>query len=376
MMTEFEITSWPISRLVKFATTGAINLRPSYQRNDIWTTPGKRRLIGTIHDGFPLPTFFLHETLSNEKYDMVDGQQRTRAILGYLDGSFKDLKGKKYDSTRDAAILKYLIPITIIRTSDSDDGSSIREFYYRVNNYGSRLNRPETLKAQYANEPLQVLVEQVAESEWWEKLGLFTDAAQNRMADFDFIAELLTLLRWGISDKKLQVDKFYNDASFTIDEALPLGAKFNAVIDRISALNDVVPISTTRYKQRNDFYTLFHWVNSNDDIGPEDLLVMYKILVRVDKDISPSNDKCFPLQDYAINCVSQSNSKKAREGRHQFFCALLQNTSPTPMAMDSDQDENPTLADVMRFYQLKNDHLIPVGTYRLLAPDQILPVKA
>lgn len=373
MTIDFEITSWPISRLVELTTSGAINLRPSYQRNDIWTTPAKRRLIGTIHDGFPLPTFFLHETVANEKYDMVDGQQRTRAIMGYLDRSFKDEIGKLYDSSTDAAILNYTIPVTIIRSRDLDDGSSIREFYYRVNNFGSRLNRPETLKAQYANTPLQVLVEQVAQSEWWEELGLFTDTAQNRMADLDFIAELLTLLRWGISDKKLQVDKFYNDTSFTKDEAISLGMKFNAVIDRIIELSNVIPISTTRYKQRNDFYTLFHWVNSNAEIGQEDLLFMYQILVRVGKDISPSNDECFPLQDYAINCVSQSNSKNAREARNEFFRALLQNTSPTPMGMDSAQDDNPTLADVMRFYHQTNDHLKQVGPYRVLDPHQLPP---
>ena len=257
-MIDFEITSWPISRLVELTTSGALNLRPSYQRNDIWTTPAKRRLIETINDGFPLPTFFLHETVLNEKYDMVDGQQRTRAIMGYLDGSFKDDKGKKYDRSTDAVILSYLIPVTIIRFKEEDDGSSIREFYYRVNNFGARLNRPETLKAQYANTPLQLLVEQVVESELWEELGLFTDAAQNRMADLDFIAELLTLLRWGITDKKIHVDRFYDDSTFTVENADSLKAEFNTVIERIMSLNEATPLAGTRYNNATTS-TRFFW---------------------------------------------------------------------------------------------------------------------
>ncbi len=46
------------------------------------------------------------------------------------------------------------------------------------------------------------------------------------------------------------------------------------------------------------------------------------------------------------------------------------------MGMDSDHDENPTLADVMRFYQQTNDRLIQIGAYRSLNPDQLPPVKA
>lgn len=373
---DFEITSWPLSRLVNLTTSGSLNLRPPYQRNDIWTTPAKRRLIETIRDGFPLPAFFIHETVPNKKYDMVDGQQRTRAIMGYLDGSFKDDKGKAYNSITDAAVLDYIIPVIIIRNVADDGGTSIRDFYYRVNNYGTKLNRPEIQKAQYANTPLQVLVEKIAGSEQWEELGLFTDAAQKRMSDLDFIAEMLTLLRHGITDKKIHVDRFYADTTFTDKDAASLGADFIAVMDRIKALNAAFPLSRTRYKQRNDFYTLFHWVHSNPDIGMENLLLMYRILVRVGIDIAPSNDECFPLQDYAFNCVSQSNSKNAREGRHSFFRDLLQNTSETPMGVDSDHDENQTLADVMRYYQQTNDDLIRADAYRVLNPDKLPPANS
>ncbi len=169
----YEITKWPLSRLVELTTSEAINLRPTYQRNDIWTTPAKRRLIQTIHDGLPLPAFFLHETVPNQKYDMVDGQQRTRAIMGYLDRSFKDESGKFYDTRTDAEILNYEIPVIIIRNVPDDGGVSIRDFYYRVNKFGTKLNRPEIQKAQYANTPLQTLVEEIADSEQWEELGLF-----------------------------------------------------------------------------------------------------------------------------------------------------------------------------------------------------------
>ena len=41
--------------------------------------------------------------------------------------------------------------------------------------------------------------------------------------------------------------------------------------------------------------------------------------------ITPSNEECRPFMDYAINCVSQSNSKRARELRLRFFENILCN---------------------------------------------------
>lgn len=43
--------------------------------------------------------------------------------------------------------------------------------------------------------------------------------------------------------------------------------------------------------------------------------------------ISPSNDDYDLFKEYAINCVSQSNSKRARELRLSFFEKILANVS-------------------------------------------------
>ena len=62
------------------------------------------------------------------------------------------------------------------------------------------------------------------------------------------------------------------------------------------------------------------------------LKYQYQILLILDgKDdkgrqfIRPTNEDCPPLQNYATNCVSQSNSKKARESRLNFFNEILKN---------------------------------------------------
>mgnify|MGYP001606676701 FL=1 len=58
----------------------------------------------------------------------------------------------------------------------------------------------------------------------------------------------------------------------------------------------------------------------------------FKVLVFISNNglISPSNDEYDLFKEYAINCVSQSNSKRARELRLSFFEALLANQSKDP----------------------------------------------
>lgn len=372
---DYEILDWPVRQLIDLVGSGSVNLRPSYQRNDIWTHAAKKRLLQTMRLGFPLPAFFLHET-TKDKYDMVDGQQRTRTIMGYLGEVLKDERGKYYSAENDQEINDYRLAVVVIRNLPADGSVSIRDFYYRVNKYGTKLNRPEIHKAQYANTPLQGLIESIAASESWAELKLFTQDAQDRMADLDFIAELLALQKFGITDKKLQVDKFYEDSTFTEVDAEAMKVEFDELLEKVKTLNEQTPLAKTRYKQRNDFYTLFNFIKSTPHLSEKDLLAMYAVLTGIGPSISPSNESCFPLQDYAINCVSQSHTKKARVARQQFFEAVLLNEAR--IAMDGDgrrDDRNRVLADVLSYFNLSNSDLIPLNKYFIIDSSKLPQVQ-
>src|SRR5688500_10479482 len=65
-------------------------LNPKYQRNPIWSIGQKCFLIDSMMSGCPLPQVFLNMRVegsgTNRKtsYEVVDGQQRLRAILEFL----------------------------------------------------------------------------------------------------------------------------------------------------------------------------------------------------------------------------------------------------------------------------------------------------
>lgn len=356
----YEIKEWCLNDLISKYDNNEINLNPPYQRGDIWSLPAKKRLIESIKLKFPLPLFFLYKN-SHGLYDMVDGQQRTRTIVGYARGFFPDLnKITIDDSDQDFYYNEYKIAVCII--TEVEDGE-IEDFYYRVNKFGTKLNRPEILKAQFGNSVLQKLVESISSSPQFTSLQLFSSTTLNRLNDLDFIGELLTLIKYGITDKKITVDRFYQDAAFDEEASVELETSFFSILDDIIRFNDISEITNTRYRQKNDFYTLFSFLAKHKNLQKNTLDYFYKILVFIGPDISPSQEDCFSFQEYANNCVTQSNSKKAREERLLFLEDLLLNKISKPSL--NREPEN-TIEDVMKFYNLTESDLIEVEGYFLI----------
>ena len=67
-----------------------IELDPSWQRGAVWTTSRKSLLIDSILRRYDVPMFYLRATPNSSpyKYEVVDGQQRLRAIWEYIDGDY------------------------------------------------------------------------------------------------------------------------------------------------------------------------------------------------------------------------------------------------------------------------------------------------
>jgi hypothetical protein len=369
---KFSIKSWKISDLLELYEKKKLNLNPPYQRNDIWTLPAKKRLIDSIKLGYPMPTFFIYKS-SDDEFEMVDGQQRTRAIYGYIKGFFPDMKRKKFDRKTDEYLLnEYDLPIILIEQLSSED--SLEDFYYRVNKFGSKLNRPEIIKAQYYDSPFQRLVEKVAYSESFLKLSLFSDSSLSRMQDLDFSAELLTLVKVGNYEKKKAVDDLY-EAELTDNELNKMETKFFRVLTKIERLNQIFPLKESRYRQRNDFYTVFGFINKNYKLDDDVLIYFYKVLILIGDDISPTNEDCWSFQEYATNCVSQSNSKRARSEREEFMTNLLLNTDPKPFDNKDPDKKNYVLIDVLKYYKIKQENLKKINGYYTLPVDELNEIK-
>lgn len=87
------LEQYPISDFVDWQRQKTLVLNPHFQRRDIWTAAAQTYLIDTILRQMPIPKIYLrtkiHSKTRKTIREVVDGQQRLRAILAFVDGSLR-----------------------------------------------------------------------------------------------------------------------------------------------------------------------------------------------------------------------------------------------------------------------------------------------
>lgn len=305
-----------ILQLVEWIKNDKINLHPPYQRNFIWSSKDQKLLIDSILKGYPLPNFFIYKKKDNT-YDMVDGQQRTTTISKYVKGEFATSSQLFYKDIDQNKFMSYVLNVTEIYDIDKLNGESLEDFYSLVNKRGVHLNSAEVNKAQYHNAPFMMLVNELMDLQGLADLDIFSTKTIQRMNDRSLIEELVAyLFKGSITDKRKAVDELL-ESSLEETSIRTVRKEFKAVLDILCLLNEVKPLKETRFKQRNDFYTLFCFIAKHKELPPEVLKEQYRFLSFIDgkEYIRPTNEECEVFKEYAYHCVTQSNSKTARSTR-------------------------------------------------------------
>ena len=349
---KFCLTSYSIREFISLFEEKRLNLNPPYQRNPIWSKKSQQALISSILNNWPLPTIFLQQK-SDSKYEVVDGQQRLRAMIEFHASRLSDLDENlinkaliEENNIRDK-FYNYHVPVAVIEELNEHD--RIEEFYALVNKTGLRLNRLELKKAEYnSTEFLSLLQELTDENSTFSKLGIFTKAARDRMNDLDFVSELLALLKFGVSEKKDKVDELFK-RDVTLDEAKSLRDSFYSVVDILTQLETVAPIKLSRLRQKNDLYTFFGILHElKDKMEYATIELAYNGLRTISHLIRPSQEDCDTLQIYATHCVTQSNSKAARDERKRIIKALF---------FHQDSEPSKEQIDVLNYYKTDSSSL-------------------
>src|SRR4051812_17956089 len=80
----------PISDLRDWTRANRLEVRPDFQRREVWSQAARVMLIDTILREVPMPKMFLWNAVINESTHrrVIDGQQRILAILAFLDDKF------------------------------------------------------------------------------------------------------------------------------------------------------------------------------------------------------------------------------------------------------------------------------------------------
>lgn len=268
-------TTKDIALIQQLFLQGQITLAPEFQRNSVWPRSAKAYLIDTILNDRPIPLLYFRRAVSVQtgkpKYEIIDGQQRTRAILEFLDDRFplsesadKRLKGKKYSDLSDAfkdKLLSYDMFIEeLVGYSDED----IRDMFVRMNRFVVKLS-PQELRHAKAKGKFADFAEQSGKSSFWLTNRVFTRRQIARMRPVEFVAELAILLIEGPQDKKSAVDLYYTQYREEFPHRAFVERAMNTYLRWIRA--EVPNFPTTRFRKPVDLYGLIGALDRMSEAG-------------------------------------------------------------------------------------------------------------
>jgi hypothetical protein len=264
-----------VSAFKKAHDEGRLKLAPSFQRNPVWTTAQKSYLIDSILRGYPIPELYIQESTDaqgNETLTVVDGQQRIRACLEFLEGGFS-LTDKEAPNWPDFSFeelidddKKKLFGYNfVIRQLPDVDETELRAIFRRLNRNVVALNAQELRHATYWG-PFISSMEALSDHEYWTDAGIFTANDIRRMLDIEFISELAIGYLHGVQNKKSSLEKWYA----TYEQNYPARAKVEACFNKVlGELSQVLPeLHKTRWRKKSDFYSLFLVFAAHEDQLP------------------------------------------------------------------------------------------------------------
>lgn len=99
-----EPTTWKVAEIIDEHKNWQLKPNHEYQRGEAWSIHQKQMLIDSLLRGFHLPVFYFHVKQERGKFgintrsEIIDGQQRVKAIVGFRQGDFPLLDPNAKDS--------------------------------------------------------------------------------------------------------------------------------------------------------------------------------------------------------------------------------------------------------------------------------------
>ncbi|HWQ87335.1 DUF262 domain-containing protein [Brevundimonas sp.] len=222
---------------------------PEWQRDEVWDTARKQKLIDSILRGWRLPKFYFMVT-GPQTYEVVDGQQRLATIFEFLSGDLslseetaKEFGGATYgDLSAETSDQVDDFEIDFDEITDASD-DELMEFFQRLQN-GLQLNSSEKLNA--IPSKLKAFCKKSAGHPFFKNRVAFAD---RRYAHFDVMAKVATLEIEGIgTGVRYQDVRQVFEANSNFSDQSQVAKRIKAALDALAA---GVPSGTKVFRSRS-----------------------------------------------------------------------------------------------------------------------------
>lgn len=308
---------------------------PWYQRRSVWTIPQKSYLINTLFEKKPIPSLYIRHSLDLEAErsirEVVDGQQRIRAILEYIDDAFPakhpnhNLKVKYSELSKEEAKDFRLTSLSIGYLLGATDADVI-EIFGRLNSVSKTLNPQEKRNARFSGEFKQFCLRQASiRLALWRDLGVFTANDIARMQETQFVSDIANNMINGLSDfSQDRLDKIYK----LYDEDFPkqdeIAARFENVFSQVASLAQTT-IKDTIFSRQPLFFSLCIIIDSLKKKLPIKLIeqVLNEIDLNFMSDI-PLSERNSKDIEFIKACTASTQRISSREVRDTYIREFLQ----------------------------------------------------
>lgn len=265
----FDNRSYSINDFREWDSRKELILSPKFQRREVWSDKAKSYLIDTIIRGLPIPKIYLRQFINSKLggsvREVVDGQQRLRTILSFLNDGFTIMKvhnsafgGKYYSQLPEEIqkdILRYEIACDLILSNQDE---LVLDIFARLNTYTVSLNRQELLNSQYFGEFKHLVYSLGYEfSSFYIKNKILTEKNVVRMAEAEYTAELLITMIAGMQTQNAKnTESYYKKFEEKLPQVEKYRSQFKEVMDTISEIYGD-DLKNSKFNLKPLFYSLF-----------------------------------------------------------------------------------------------------------------------
>lgn len=335
-------TTYPISWFKDRNLEKTLILKPPYQRKPVWTYDQKAYLIDTILKKYHIPAIYIHRETDAEgksNYNIVDGQQRIRSILDFINGDFAlsetynpEYADYNFDDLPDSVQQYFWGYILYVREITGATENDVRNMFKRMNKNVVALNAQELRHATYSGDFIR-LMEELAEDDAWAENKIVTANQIRRMKDVEFLSSLFISMMHGIQDKTKELDKYYQfyEEKDNFRDKSKWRKLFQKTVDMIFLL--FPDIKEYRWRNKSDFYTLFVCIRNiveKSYIPTEKIkklrTALVKFSTKIDNATKKENkNKRFPkeISDYANSVTKSTTDKDRRIIRNKILMKII-----------------------------------------------------
>jgi hypothetical protein len=265
-MKSFDTRVYSISDFLEWHKNGLLELSPDFQRRAVWSEKAKSFLIDTIIRGRPIPKILISQKLEASRgiRTVVDGQQRLRAILEFINGDFsisrahnEKLAGKIFPSlaqSTQSEFLKYELGVDLLFDVQLED---LLDIFARINSYTVTLNKLEKINALYLGYYKQSAFRLGHKYvDYFMRGGILTKAQITRMGEAQLAGDLLMALVGGIQSNKSE-EQYYKKYEDKRGPLIQCTTQFDTVMSMIGEIYPPDELSSTNWARIHLFYTLF-----------------------------------------------------------------------------------------------------------------------